>query len=139
MTPDFSKQLIRHEGLRLKPYKCTAGKLTIGVGRNLDDKGINEQEAMFLFSRDMGDAIKDADRFEWFKKLDDVRQDVIVNMIFNMGHSRVSGFKKMIAAIQEGRYDRAAHEMLDSLWARQVGARSQELSKMMREGSLSSV
>ena len=45
--------LIRHEGLKLKPYLCTAGKLTIGVGRNIQDRGITYQEAMMLLENDI--------------------------------------------------------------------------------------
>lgn len=135
MIEQLQKMLVRHEGLRLKPYKDSVGKLTIGVGRNLDDKGITEPEAMLLLSNDIGDALADAKRFAWFAQLDSVRQDVVVNMIFNIGLTRFSGFKKMIAALEHGNYPEAADQMLDSKWARQVGLRASELSQMMRTGA----
>ena len=134
MIEQLKKMLIRHEALRLKPYKDSVGKLTIGVGRNLDDRGITEAEAMLLLSNDIGDALADAKKFSWFGQLDSARQDVIVNMVFNLGLTRFSGFKKMIAALEHGNYPEAADQMLDSKWARQVGLRASELSQMMREG-----
>lgn len=134
MIEKLQKMLLRHEGLRLKPYKDTVGKLTIGVGRNLDDRGITEAEAMLLLSNDIVDAQVDAKTFAWFAQLDSVRQDVIVDMIFNMGLARFSGFRKMIAALENANYPEAADQMLDSKWARQVGLRASELSQMMRTG-----
>ena len=134
MIEQLKKMLIRHEALRLKPYKDSVGKLTIGVGRNLDDRGITEAEAMLLLSNDIGSAMTDAQSFAWFKALDSVRQDVVLDMLFNLGKQRFSGFRKMIIAIENTDYPRAADEMLDSKWARQVGLRASELSQMMREG-----
>ena len=135
MIEQLRKMLIRHEDLRLKPYKDSVGKLTIGVGRNLDDKGITEAEAMLLLSNDIGDALSDAKKFAWFSDLNSPRQDVVVDMMFNLGLTRFSGFKKMIAAIEHGNFPEAADQMLDSKWARQVGLRASELSQMMRTGA----
>ena len=135
MIEQLKKMLIRHEALRLKPYKDSVGKLTIGVGRNLDDRGITEAEAMLLLSNDIGSAMNDAQSFPWFKALDSVRQDVVLDMLFNLGKQRFSGFRKMIIAIENTGYPRAADEMLDSKWAQQVGLRATELSQMMRTGS----
>ena len=135
MIEQLRKMLVRHEGLRLKPYQDSVGKWTIGVGRNLDDKGITEAEAMLLLSNDIGDALADAKKFAWFGQLDSARQDVIVDMIFNLGLPRFSGFRKMIAALEHGNYPEAADQMLDSKWARQVGLRASELSQMIRTGT----
>ncbi len=128
--------LVKHEGLRLKPYKDSVGKLTIGVGRNPDDRGISESEAMALLDNDIRDHRADAfNKFPWLSQLDSVRQDVIVDMVFNMGIDRFSGFHLMLTALQNGDYSIAADEMLNSAWAKQVGLRSSELSQMMRAGS----
>lgn len=127
--------LKKHEGLRLKPYRCSAGKLTIGYGRNLDDVGISEEEAEMLLLNDLLTAnIEVENRFLWFQELDEVRKAVVVNMIFNLGIARFSAFKKTISLIEEGSYSEAAQEMLDSRWANQVGSRANELSEMMRTG-----
>jgi lysozyme len=127
--------LVRHEGLRLKPYTDTVGKLTIGVGRNLDDVGISEAEAMLLLSNDISIARTDAEKFVWFHKLDSVRQDVIIDMIFNLGLPRFLGFKNMLHAVEMSNWEEAVVQMLDSKWAKQVGKRAEELAFMMITGS----
>lgn len=127
--------LIKHESKRLRPYKCPAGKLTIGVGRNLDDKGITEEEAMYLLDNDIKDIISSCrETFSWFAFLDNVRQAVVVSMIFNLGLGGFLGFKNTIAAIREKDWNRAADNMLQSKWAEQVGNRALELAEMMRDG-----
>jgi lysozyme len=127
--------LVRDEGLRLKPYRCTAGKLTIGVGRNLDDVGINRDEAMVLLDNDIARVKADAAHaFAWFARLDPVRQDVVLNMIFNLGINRFSQFHQTIQCIEAFDYEGAADRMLQSLWAKQVGQRAIRLARQMREG-----
>lgn len=128
-------QLKRHEGFRSKPYLDTVGKLTIGYGRNLDDRGINEQEAELLLHTDIEIAIYDCKRiFPKFEFLSEIRQSVLANMAFNLGHAKLSGFKKMIDAVNRCDFYEAADEMLDSKWARQVKNRAFELSQLMRDG-----
>lgn len=129
------QQLTNHEGLRLKPYKCTAGKWTIGVGRNLEDVGITEAEAMFLLDNDIRKAHDDARALiDGFDELDDVRQCVVIDMAFNLGRSRLSKFKKMLAAVRAGNYNTAADEMVNTLWYSQIGNRAARLEHMMRTG-----
>jgi len=126
-----------HEHLELKPYKCTSGKLTIGYGRNLDDRGISEREADILFAPDIAQAYSDARRFvgrEKFEALDEVRQGVVIDMAFNLGFTRLSGFRNFQAALQVHDWELAMAEMLNSRWAEQVGRRAERLSKMMRSG-----
>ncbi len=135
MIMALHRQLIRYEGLKLRPYKDTVGKLTIGVGRNLDDVGISEQEAMILLDNDIERARLDlAKALPWVKTLDSVRQDVLINMAFNMGIGGLLTFKNTLASIKAGDYADAANKMLQSKWARQVGLRASELSQMMRTG-----
>jgi lysozyme len=131
---DIIEQLRRDEGIRKMPYKDTVGKLTIGVGRNLDDVGLSDAEINFLLKNDIDVATAKLNRlYPWFSTLDPVRQGVLINMTFNMGS--VSAFPRMLALVQSGDYEGAAVEMLDSLWARQVGARAQRLSQQMRTGT----
>ena len=134
MKHSIEEQLILHEGLRLKSYICPAGKLTIGVGRNLDDKGITEAEAMFLLKNDIDKVIKDLSKYKWFNDLYPVRQKVIVDMAFNLGIAGLLKFKKMIAAFEEKDYEKAADEMVDSRWYKQVGERGKRLENMIRSG-----
>ena len=133
---DIEKMLIRHEGLRLKPYRCTSGKLTIGVGRNLDDVGITEGEARKMLRDDITRCtIKLMHDPLWgFSDYNAARQNVLVNMCFQLGKSGLDKFKKLRAAMNDGDWDRAAEEMLSSKWARQTPNRANELAKIMRTG-----
>lgn len=127
--------LIKHESVRLKPYTDTVGKLTIGVGRNLDDKGISYAEAMALLDKDIADTTNDCvHAFPWFSGLSEPRQWVVLSMVFNMGLAGFQNFKRMIACLELGDHDGAAHEMANSRWAKQVGSRSTELQAMMKKG-----
>ncbi len=132
----LKSQLERHEGLRLKPYRDTVGKLTIGYGRNLDDVGITREEAELMLDNDIDEALKYLGTVDEFNGLDPVRQAVITNMCFNLGFYGLMSFRKMWRAIDRKDYSEAAKQMLDSLWARQVGGRSDELSRIMRTGSV---
>lgn len=131
--------LIAHEGLRLKPYRCSAGKLTVGVGRNLDDVGISHEEAMVLLDNDIAKTKDQVERtFSWFKGLDEARQLVVLNMVFNLGMTRFLDFNQTIVAIKNRDYPLAAKHMLNSLWAKQVGKRAVQLSQIMETGKLDS-
>ena len=127
--------IIYHEGLELKPYRCTAGHLTIGIGRNLDDRGITEDEARFLCQNDVDIVEQELTRkFPFIVGFGDVRTRVLLDMAFNLGVPRLSAFSNMWGALEEGDYKQAAVEMLDSRWARQVGRRATNLSQMMETG-----
>lgn len=127
----------RHEGFRRFPYRCTAGKLTIGYGRNLEDVGISEDEAEMLLLNDVERCWEQLSQFDWFHDLNEARQWALVDMLYNLGFSRFMGFKKMLAALERRDYESAAAEMLDSKWARQVGNRAIELAEIMRSGTCS--
>ena len=127
-------QLILHEGLRLKPYRCTAGRLTIGVGRNLDDKGISRDEAMILLRNDIEEITGQLERHGWYIALGPTRRKVLIDMCFNLGMAGLMGFRRMIEALERGDYERAADEMVYSRWYRQVGERGRRLERMMRTG-----
>lgn len=128
-------QLVRHEGLRLKPYLDTVGKLTIGIGRNLHDVGITVDEAHYLLSGDLEQVVTGLlSRYPWFSALDSVRQAVLVNMGFNLGLGGLASFTRTLAAVEHRQYGQAADFMMDSKWARQVGARAGELAAQMKTG-----
>jgi len=127
--------LIKHEGFKRHVYKCTAGKNTIGVGRNLDDVGLSDEEIMCLLSNDIRRCKNDLNRnFEWFPELNEVRQMALIDMCFNLGISRLKRFKNMIAALSMGDYGKAADEAKDSAWYDQVGSRAVEVCAMIRHG-----
>lgn len=131
------KSLKRHEGKRLLPYEDQVGKTTIGFGRNLTDVGISEEEAELLLDNDISRAVGEAAmRVPCWPLLDHARQEVIVEMIFNLGWPRLAGFVRFMAALERGDFTAASVEMLDSKWALQVGQRADRLSRQMRDGDL---
>lgn len=164
MTAKFNRMILRteltiDEGMRYKVYRCTAGKLSIGVGRNLDDvgllpgeeeklglsvadivkNGVTSNQALVMLDNDITRVEKDLDRhLPWWRTLDPVRQRVMVNMAFNMGIGNLKrglrSFVNTLRMVEHGQYDRAADAMLKSQWARQVGKRANRLSELMRLG-----
>ena len=133
MTETLFEQIARHEGLRLTPYRCTAGKLTIGYGRNLDDRGIREEEARVMLSNDIAEARAALrSHLPWFATAHSTVQDVLINMGINLGTAGLLKFRRTLAYLAAEQYKAAADEMLDSLWARQVPNRAKELSGLIR-------
>jgi len=153
---DLVNKLIKHEGLRLQVYKDTLGIDTIGIGRNLEDRGITEEEldwmdipsvdtvyehgiteadAMYLAQNDVQIVEQELLRAHpCVENLDAVRQLVLIDMAFNLGVPRLCKFKKMWAAVHAKQFDVAAKEMLDSRWATQVKSRSTKLAHAMHHG-----
>lgn len=131
----LERELTTDEGKRSKVYKCTAGKNTIGVGRNLDDVGLSDEEISFLLRNDIARVCAELDgALPWWRQMSDARQRVLANMSFNLGLRGLLGFKNTLAAMKEGRYKDAAAGMQNSLWARQVGNRAKRLAEMMERG-----
>ncbi len=132
----LTELIIKHEGLRLRMYRDNAipPRWTIGYGHNIQDNGITKKAADFILAEDIELARHDCNRLSWFEDLDEIRQNVVINMVFNMGLPTFRGFKKTINFLDMGMYSDAAKEMLDSKWADQVGTRADELSEMMRTG-----
>lgn len=131
-----TQQLKTDEGLRLKPYHCTAGALTVGYGRNLDAVGITEEEADIMLRADVEIAERGAKALvgNVWDQLSPARQAVLINMTFNLGRTRLAAFKNFLAALRATDYNTAASEMLDSRWANQVGDRATRLADQMRNG-----
>ena len=155
-SENFVNKLIAHEGLRLQVYKDTLGIDTIGIGRNLEDRGITKEEldwmdipnmdaiyeygiteadAMYLAKNDVQIVEEELVRAHpCVEDLDSVRQLVLMDMAFNMGVPRLRKFQKMWNAVHEKKFDIAAKEMLDSRWAIQVKSRSTKLAHAMHHG-----
>lgn len=135
MIEDLKRDLIRDEASRAKPYRDSVGKLTIGVGRNLDDRGLSADEIDLLLFNDVGLAVADLDRnAPWWRSLSEARQRGLANMCFNLGWPRLSGFKNMLASLKSGDFEAAAREALQSKWAEQVGARADRIAELFRRG-----
>jgi|TARA_E500000305_G_scaffold76095_1_gene61848 lysozyme len=133
---DKLKDQIRlHEGVEKKVYLDTEGIETIGVGRNLRDRGLSEDEIDLLLDNDIAICEEELlNNFEWYAELDEVRKRVLIDMAFNLGMPKLKQFAKMLGAIENKDWANVASEMLDSRWAEQVGNRASRLSEMMETG-----
>jgi lysozyme len=130
------EQLIRHEGERLKPYRCTAGKLTIGVGRNIEDNGIRRSESRYMLMNDLAECEADLEQiFHHWAEFSDNRRIALIDLRMNLGPIRFRTFRRMIAAINNNDWPVAVREALDSRWARQVQKdRVNTITRQLGEG-----
>lgn len=133
---DIAKaQLKVDEGVRVKPYRDSLGILSIGIGRNLEDRGLRPSEVEFMLDNDLDEAEATAKTlFPTFDSLSEARKAVLLNMALNMGLPRLSGFVKFRKAVEAGNFDAAAREMENSGWYSQVGKRAVRLANQMRIG-----
>ena len=132
---DIYSQLRRDEGIRLKPYVDTAGKITIGVGRNLTDNGLSDSEINILLTNDIAEVIHDLTISGYpCPNLTDPRTAALINMCFNLGITRLLKFHNMLAAYKAGNWPTVASEMMNSSWAAEVKSRAQRLSIQMATG-----
>ena len=125
----LKNNLVREEGLKLKPYKCTAGKLTIGVGRNLEDRGITEATVDQMLEEDIAICIAELQaNISNFNDHPDAVKETLVDLCFNLGISRLKKFKQTLRYIDEGletsNYTKAAVELLNSNYAKQLPNRA---------------
>lgn len=142
----IASDLNADEGVKLKPYLDCCGKdwrdcacqkkgnMTIGVGTNLD-WGISEEEAFMLRDNRINSAMSECAKYPWFQSLDDVRKEVIAEMMFNLGASKFAQFQRLVAALERKDYVSAASEMKSSHWAAEVGKRAVRLANMMESGN----
>jgi len=129
---DIEKYISANEGLKLKPYKCTAGKLTIGYGRNLDDRGISEDEALIMLKNDIALCQYELNRtLDFYVALPDNVKTVLIDMCFNLGISGLLKFKNMLSAIKEGNYQKAGSELMNSAYAGQVPNRAHRNKQLL--------
>lgn len=123
--------LERHEGKRPKPYSDSVGKLTIGIGRNLTDVGLSEDEIYYLLENDIRRATQAVGNYPWFEELSQPRKDAILDLMFNLGAKRFATFENFIAAMDRGDYPQAVAELKRSLWWQQVGMRGPEIANLI--------
>ena len=146
------QRLSVNEGIVLKPYKCPAGKLTIGIGRNLDDnplnteefekighncrtQGITKDEAFYLCRNDLKKVKADLDKnLAWWRELNDDRQYVMIDLCFNLGINKLLKFQKTLDSIATGWYIKAGDQLMQSLYAKQVGKRAERNANCLRTG-----
>jgi len=137
VTEKLLEMLKRHEGVESHVYRCSAGYETIGVGRNISKSGLglSDDEVDYLLENDIVRVIKElSSEYPWFKNLDDVRKDAIIDIGFNLGATRLRGFRRALAAMDAADYKTASLEFLDSKWSRDVKGRSTELAYMIEMG-----
>ena len=127
-----------HEGVETHAYKCSASKITIGVGRNIDPEGgigLSEDEIDYLLQNDIDRIITELEfEYGWFSELNEARQDAMIDISFNLGQTRLRKFKKALTAMEKSDWDTAANEFMDSKWSKQVGNRAKELTEIIRNG-----
>lgn len=147
---EVSQRLIIHEGLRLQPYFCPKGKLTIGVGRCLDTNpltaeeekvvgdwkhGITRNAAIYLLCNDIKNIYRALKKYlDFFDKLDAERQYALIDMAFNIGVHGLLNFNKMLKAMRKGDYEIAAEECLNSRYAKTVGVRANRIAATIKTG-----
>jgi len=140
MTPEsrikLKSLLLKHEAYKQFPYSDSAGYLTVGVGRNLQTRGISQPEALYLLDEDIKYfSTKLSSTLKFFNSLDENRQLALIDMCFNLGVQGFLNFKQMLLALEACDYERAANEMLESKWADQVKDRAVELANIIRTGT----
>ena len=129
----LSEQLIRYEGMKLTPYLCSAGYLKIGVGRNLMNVGITKQEAVYLLHNDIDYLHQQLEKhLPWMSELPEHQKMVLINMAFNLGIEGLLEFKEMLVGFKTSDLDNVEDEILDSIWAEEVGSRANELVDQIR-------
>jgi lysozyme len=135
---NIEEQLRLDEGEKLYAYKDSLGFWTIGVGRLIDEKkggGLTEEESAYLLKNDIARKTNEVkNRLDWFSKLDEVRQAVLINMAFQMGVEGLLKFKNTLTLVKSGYYEDAAKNMLQSLWAQQTPERAKRLAEQMKTG-----
>jgi|TARA_R110001592_G_scaffold69359_3_gene212528 lysozyme len=137
MSEQLREMLRRHEGVRNFVYLCSEGYETIGVGRNIADSGLglSEDEVDYLLDNDIKRVKTElSDEYFWFGALNEARQEAMIDLSFNLGQTRLRGFKKALDAMSTEDFDRAADEFMDSRWSEQVGNRATEVTEMIRTG-----
>jgi len=132
------EMLRKHEGVETHAYKCTADKITIGVGRNIDPAGglgLSQDEIDYLLTNDIKRVTAELDKaFPWFSVLDEVRRYALIDLCFNLGLTRLKLFRLALGAMENQDYETASKEFLNSNWAKQVGTRAITITDMIRSG-----
>jgi GH24 family phage-related lysozyme (muramidase) len=145
ITNSLRERVRTHEGCVLEPYKDSLGKLTVGIGhlvqpherkRYQEGIKITQEEADELFDIDINRAAAGADELI-IKKIgnhDDLPQsvqEVLVEMVFQLGATGVKQFRNMWASLKEKDGEMAALHMRDSRWHKQTKNRCESLAKIV--------
>jgi lysozyme len=133
MFQKLRRSLIKHEGYENKPYVDTVGKITIGCGYNLSDRGIGNDVIESWLLSDISYFNNQLSVFSWFGNLCEDRRIALIDMSF-MGFKKLLEFKEMLAALAKNDFNTAADEMLKSEWATQVKSRATDLAQVIRNG-----
>lgn len=163
---NLEEWLVAEEGFRALPYRCPAGYWTVGIGRNLETRGLSRRErdmlgisptattlemiealrlrggvtkgeAMRLCWRDIEETRAALrEKLDWFDALSEPRKDALVTMAFQMGVHGLLSFKTTLGLLKEGKYDEAADQALKSKWAKQTAARAKRTTDVFRTGKL---
>ena len=138
MREKLIEMLKLHEGVESHAYECSASKITVGVGRNIDPEGgigLSEDEIDYLLQNDIDRVYAELDsEYDWFAGLDRVRQDAMIDISFNLGQTRLRAVKNALAGMASGDWNEAADQFMDSRWSGQVGNRAKTLTEMIRTG-----
>lgn len=127
------KRLIQEESMQLFPYKCSANKLTLGVGRNIEDRGISDVTAMQMLEEDIDLCVEELARnITWWEEAPDGIQEVLIDLCFNMGISRLMLFTKTLGYMGSGEMSKAADELLNSRYATMVPNRAKRNADIIR-------
>lgn len=134
-TKNLEKIIQLHEGYKQKVYKCPAGYLTVGIGRNVQTKGLSIQEALYLLRNDIQECQNLLEPYVWYSTLDDIRKGVLIELCFNLGLYGLLKFKKTLVRIANEEWDEAADELCRSKWSQQVGpARRENICYRLKYG-----
>lgn len=139
-TPDYlamtvaDKLLRKHEGIKQFVYQCTSGYNTVGVGRNLDTRGVLPDEIELMLSNDIKACVDDLKGFGWWDDLTPNRKAVLIDLRFCVGAAGFRAFKKMLIALESKDHRGAAEQIMDSKFALQTGHRAADLASLMRVG-----
>lgn len=135
-TIALKDDLIRDEGVVLHAYEDSLGYLTIGIGRLIDKRrggGISLEEARYLLGNDIARITAELDRhIPWWNGLPEPKQRALANMAFQLGISGLLGFRKMLAALKAGEWEKASREALDSSWSLQTPERAERIAAVLR-------
>jgi lysozyme len=132
MYDKVKDMLIRHEGVVCTLYQCSQSRWTIGAGRNLQDRGITEEEAMYLLDNDIKRVMSQLDEY-WtvWRSFPEKAQLCCVDMTFQMGIKGFMGFRRTRALMEMGMWLEASEELLDSKYAIQTPNRANYNSRQL--------
>lgn len=133
MIEKLKQSLTLHEGRKNFPYVDTVGKITVGIGFNLTDRGLSDEWIDKQFIDDVNYFHDQLNEFSWFRDLNEDRKVVLIDMAF-MGIKTFLKFTRLIQALKDKDYKKASKEMLNSKWATQVKGRAFDLAEGMLTG-----